>query len=69
MRSVLTAAAGACRWGVVMFDSPTWNLVQELSSAREFTVTEDHLKLLRCAYVAWGLGEGYGAPGIDPKKP
>ncbi len=36
-----------------MFDSWTWNLVQELSSAREFTVTEDHLKLLRRAFVAW----------------
>jgi hypothetical protein len=52
-----------------MFDSPTWNLVQELSSAREFTVTEDHLKLLRRAFVAWDFGEGYGAPGINPKKP
>jgi len=52
-----------------MFDSPTWNLVQELSSAREFTVTQDHLKLLRRAFVAWDLGEGYGAPGINPKKP
>lgn len=52
-----------------MFDSPTWNLVQELSSAREFTVTEDHLKLLQRAFVAWDFGEGYGAPGINPKKP
>jgi hypothetical protein len=52
-----------------MFESPTWNLVQELSSAREFTVTEEHLKLLRRAYVAWDFGEGYGAPAINPKKP
>ncbi len=52
-----------------MFESPTLNLVQELGSVREFTVTEDHLKLLRRVYVAWDFGEGYGAPGINPKKP
>ena len=32
-------------------------------------MTEDHLKLLRRVYVAWDFGEGYGAPGINPKKP
>jgi hypothetical protein len=33
-------------------------------------VTEDHLKLLRHAWVdCWYEGEGYGAPGINPKKP
>ena len=52
-----------------MFDSPTWNLVQELSETREFTITEDHLKLLRRVYVAWDFGEGDGAPAINSKKP
>jgi hypothetical protein len=33
-----------------------------------FTVTEDHLTLLRNAYVGWDDME-FGAPGIDPKRP
>lgn len=33
-----------------------------------FTVTEDHLKLLRRMYVDWGDAET-GAPAIDPKRP
>lgn len=33
-----------------------------------FEVTEEHLKLLRNAYVTWYNCE-YGAPGIDPKRP
>jgi len=33
-----------------------------------FTVTEDHLKLLRRMYVGWGDGL-MGAPAIDPKRP
>ena len=33
-----------------------------------FTVTDDHLKLLRAAYVGWDDGE-YGAPAIDCKRP
>lgn len=33
-----------------------------------FTVTEDHLKLLRAAYVDWQDME-FGAPAIDPKRP
>jgi hypothetical protein len=40
--------------------------------AREFTVTEDHLKLLRhlCdGGLYWEPGEGYGAPYFGPKKP
>ena len=40
--------------------------------AREFTVTEDHLKLLRhlCdGGLYWDPGEGYGAPYFGPKKP
>ena len=46
-----------------------WELAESLRWATEFTVTEDHLKLLRHAYVDWDEGEGYGAPGINPKKP
>lgn len=33
-----------------------------------FTVTEDHLTLLRNAYVDWDDME-FGAPRIDPKRP
>ncbi len=45
-------------------------LFDSLRELREFTVTEDHLKLLRRVYVDnWDPGEGYGAVGINPKKP
>jgi len=33
-----------------------------------FEVKEDHLKLLRNAYVWWDDAE-FGAPGINPKRP
>jgi hypothetical protein len=33
-----------------------------------FIVTEEHLRLLRRAYVSWDAGE-FGAPGINPKRP
>ena len=46
-----------------------WRLFDSISRAREFTVTEDHLKLLRHAWVDWDQGEGYGAPAINPKRP
>jgi hypothetical protein len=47
-----------------------WQLAESLRRVTEFTVTEDHLKLLRHAWVdCWYEGEGYGAPGINPKKP
>ena len=35
----------------------------------DFTVTEDHLTLLRHAHLYWDYGEGYGAPAINPKRP
>lgn len=35
---------------------------------KTFTITEDHLKLLRHAYTSWYSAE-YGAPTIDPKRP
>src|ERR1700734_729843 len=40
----------------------------ELRLVTEFTVTEDHLKLLRHAYVGWDDCE-FGAPAIDCKRP
>src|SRR5579859_3591133 len=46
-----------------------WQLAKSLASVTRFTLTEDHLKLLRHAWVTWDEGEGYGAPGIDPKRP
>jgi hypothetical protein len=36
--------------------------------ARDFTVTDEHLRLLRRAYIWWGSGE-FGAPEIDSKRP
>jgi hypothetical protein len=33
-----------------------------------FEITEDHLRLLRAAYVGWDDCE-FGAPSIDPKRP
>jgi hypothetical protein len=33
-----------------------------------FTVTEDHIKLLKAAHVDWDDCE-FGAPAIDPKRP
>jgi hypothetical protein len=35
---------------------------------KKFTVTKDHLKLLRRMYVDWDYCE-FGAPAIDPKRP
>lgn len=35
---------------------------------QSFTVTNDHLTLLRCAYVGWDDCE-FGAPSIDCKRP
>lgn len=34
----------------------------------EFTVTEQHVRLLRAMYVGWNDCE-FGAPEIDPKRP
>ena len=49
----------------------TWPYVEAVSWAAvtEFTVTEDHLKLLRHVHLYWDYGEGYGAPAINPKRP
>src|SRR5215813_6963951 len=57
--------------GTVMID--TERLFDSLDLASKFTVTEDHLKLLRhlCdGGLYWHPGEGYGgAPLFNPKKP
>lgn len=37
-------------------------------SKKIFSVTEDHLKLLKRMYVSWNSCE-YGAPEINPKRP
>jgi len=34
----------------------------------QFTITKDHLKLLKHMYVSWNDCE-YGAPEINPKRP
>jgi hypothetical protein len=49
----------------------TWPYVEAVSWAAvtEFTVTEDHLRLLRHVHLYWDYGEGYGAPAINPKRP
>ena len=39
-----------------------------MSQDMEFTVTEEHIKLLRNAYVKWDDCE-FGAPAIDCKRP
>jgi hypothetical protein len=51
----------------------TERLFDSLNQAREFAVTEDHLKLLRhlrYGGLYWDPGEGFGgAPFFGPKKP
>jgi len=39
-----------------------------MSDPRRFVLTEEHLSLLRHAFVGWDDIE-YGAPAIDPKRP
>jgi hypothetical protein len=40
----------------------------DMAYKETFTITEDHLKLLKRMYVGWQDCE-YGAPEIDPKRP
>lgn len=42
--------------------------VEQIYKTRTFTLTEDHVKLLRRAYVGWQDCET-GAPEVDPKRP
>lgn len=34
-----------------------------------FTITNDHLKLVRAMYWDWQDSYGHGAPGVDQKRP
>jgi hypothetical protein len=43
-------------------------LFDVIRHVRDFTVTDEHLRLLRHAYVSWFDAE-FGAPSIDPKRP
>lgn len=43
-------------------------LFDVIRHVRDFTVTDEHLRLLRRAYITWDDAE-FGAPGIDPKRP
>jgi hypothetical protein len=54
------------RWGHEM-SSPR-SLFDVIRDTRRFTVTDEHLRLLRRAYVTWDDTE-FGAPEIDCKRP
>jgi hypothetical protein len=54
------------RWGHEM-SSPS-ALFDVIRDTRRFTVTDEHLRLLRRAYVTWTNAE-FGAPEIDCKRP
>lgn len=43
-------------------------LFDVIRHVERFTVTDEHLRLLRRAHVSWDETE-FGAPGIDPKRP
>ena len=43
-------------------------LFDVIRDIKRFTVTDEHLRLLRRAHVTWADWE-FGAPGIDPKRP
>jgi len=43
-------------------------LFDVIRQVREFTVTDEHLRLLGHAHVFWDEAE-FGAPSIDPKRP
>lgn len=50
---------------VVVWPGVIWRRIRD---AREFTVTAEHLTLLRHAWVSWSEAE-FGAPEINPKRP
>ena len=39
-----------------------------MDNHQRFTVTQEHINLLRNAYISWDTCE-FGAPEIDPKRP
>jgi hypothetical protein len=43
-------------------------LFDVIEHIKRFTVTDEHLRLLRRAYISWD-GAEFGAPGINPKRP
>ena len=40
-----------------------------MNNPTKFTLTENHIKLLRRFWVEWDGGIGAGAPAINPKRP
>lgn len=42
--------------------------IENIERAKKFTITDNHLKLIRSMYVDWDDCE-YGAPCINPKRP
>jgi hypothetical protein len=48
--------------------SDPYVLFGAIRDIRRFTVTDEHLRLLRRSYVEWDSSE-FGAPGISPKRP
>jgi len=54
------------RWHQEVTD--TRALFDVIDRVREFTVTDEHLRLLRHAHVFWDEAE-FGAPSINPKRP
>ena len=59
---------GLCgRYGWPVFPD-TRALFDVIKDVMRFTVTDEHLRLLRRAYVFWDDAD-FGAPSIDPKRP
>lgn len=54
------------RWGGGPRDPRT--LFDVICRIRRFTVTDEHLRLLRRAHISWDETE-FGGPGINPKRP
>lgn len=53
----------------VMADTYRYVEAVNWTALKDFTVTEEHLKLPRHVHLYWDYGEGYGAPAINPKRP
>jgi hypothetical protein len=54
------------RWCQELTD--TRALFDVIRDARDFTVTDEHVQLLRRTHITWD-GAEFGAPEIDPKRP
>lgn len=55
------------RYGWPVFGD-TRALFDVIHHVRDFTVTDEHLRLLRRTYIFWDEAE-FGSPSIDPKRP